>query len=92
MTVEGDVHCEEVTLRVVDDGPGIPVHERERISSPSFARRGTTRARGSGLGLAIAKGFVAVNGGRLLVEQAQSGGAVFVLVLPAVMLPAEVRG
>src|SRR5207245_6093223 len=53
-----------VTIRVTDNGPGIPRDERERIFEP-FYRLGNDRADpGSGLGLAIVKGFVEVNGGR----------------------------
>ena len=80
----------EVLLRVSDSGPGIPVHERERVFEP-FVRGGTVEVdRGSGLGLAIARGFVVLNGGRLWVEPAAGGGAEFVLALPAVPLPAGV--
>jgi K+-sensing histidine kinase KdpD len=81
----------EVFLRVTDSGPGIPAYERERVFEP-FVRGGAAdRDRGSGLGLAIARGFVALNGGRLWVEPSVAGGAEFVLTLPAVALPVEVK-
>jgi signal transduction histidine kinase len=41
-----------VSLRVGDDGPGIPVAERERVFD-RFYRAASTPATGSGLGLAI---------------------------------------
>jgi K+-sensing histidine kinase KdpD len=81
----------EVFLRVTDSGPGIPAYERERVFEP-FVRGGAADGdRGSGLGLAIARGFVALNGGRLWVEPSVAGGAEFVLTLPAVALPVEVK-
>jgi K+-sensing histidine kinase KdpD len=80
----------EVFLRVGDRGPGIPAHERERVFEPFVRGAAADGDRGSGLGLAIARGFVALNGGRLWIEAAPDGGAEFVLALPAVALPAEV--
>ena len=43
----------EVTLEVVDDGPGIPVADLDRVLD-RFYRAGNTTGQGSGLGLAIA--------------------------------------
>lgn len=81
----------EVLLRVVDAGPGIPEHERERIFEPFVRGLRTGGERGSGLGLAIARGFASLNGGRLWVETAPDGGSAFVLALPTVELPVEMR-
>jgi two-component system sensor histidine kinase KdpD len=80
----------EVFLRVSDSGPGIPAHERERVFEPFVRGAVADGDRGSGLGLAIARGFVALNGGRLWVEPSVAGGAEFVLTLPAALLPADV--
>ncbi len=78
-----------VEVRVVDQGPGIPVGERERIFRPFYqARPGATR-KGSGLGLAIAKGFVEANGGEIGVESLPGQGTSFVVTLP---LPTEEPG
>jgi K+-sensing histidine kinase KdpD len=80
----------EVFLRVTDSGPGIPAHERERVFEPFVRGAVADGDRGSGLGLAIARGFVALNGGRLWVEPSVVGGAEFVLTLPAALLPVDV--
>ena len=72
-----------VTIAVEDDGPGIPVEERERIFEP-FYRLDRSRDRatgGFGLGLSIARKAVLLHGGTLQVETAPSGGARFVVVL-----------
>jgi len=82
---------DEVRLTIDDHGPGVPAHERERIFEPFVRGETMPRDRGSGLGLAIARGFVALNGGRLWVEAGDGGGARFVLALPIVALPAEVH-
>jgi K+-sensing histidine kinase KdpD len=81
----------DVLVQVVDRGPGIPAHERERVFD-AFVRGDPTHAdRGSGLGLAIARGFVNVNGGRIWVEAEPGSGSRFVMALPAAALPASAR-
>ena len=70
----------DVVFRVEDQGPGIEADEAESIFEPFHRGRGSG---GSGLGLAIARGFVVANGGRIWVEQSRSGGASFVIALPA---------
>jgi signal transduction histidine kinase len=74
----------QARLDVVDDGPGIPTEERERVFD-RFYRTESARPRGpgSGLGLAIARGLVERNGGSLKVEPGP-GGARLRLLLPTV--------
>jgi two-component system sensor histidine kinase KdpD len=71
-----------VVVRVVDQGPGIPERERERIFEP-FYRAGAQVGSGSGLGLAIARGFVEANGGEIAVESLPGQGSSFVVSFPA---------
>lgn len=74
-----------VTLSVSDDGPGIPLEDRERVFE-RFARLQEGRSRdqgGTGLGLALSRRVVEHHGGRIHVEQAAAGGACFVVSLPA---------
>ena len=68
-----------LVVRVVDQGPGIPEPERERIFEPFYRREG---GGGSGLGLAIARGFVEANGGELAVESVPGQGSTFVVSFP----------
>lgn len=74
-----------VELRVDDDGPGVPLADRERIFE-RFVRLDDARARddgGSGLGLAIARATARAHGGSLRVEDSRYGGASFVLTISA---------
>jgi signal transduction histidine kinase len=73
-----------VTVRVDDDGPGVPAAERERVFE-RFHRLDPARARdsgGSGLGLAISREIVAAHGGRIWVEDSPLGGAQVAFELP----------
>jgi two-component system sensor histidine kinase KdpD len=73
---------DEVHVRVVDAGPGIPVAERDRVFLP-FQRLGDQpNGAGVGLGLAVAKGFVNAVGGELIVEDTPGGGCTMVVTLP----------
>jgi signal transduction histidine kinase len=69
----------EVWLRVVDDGPGIPERERERIWSPFF----TTKESGTGLGLALSRKTVEAHGGRIELLSDPRQGSEFILTFPA---------
>ena len=72
-----------LTIRVDDDGPGIPAAERELVFD-RFHRSQTGRDRhsgGSGLGLAIAQSIVEAHGGRIWAEASPLGGARIALQL-----------
>jgi two-component system sensor histidine kinase KdpD len=71
-----------VQVRVADQGPGVPVEERERVFEP-FYRRDDGHRTGSGLGLAIARAIVLAHGGRIWIEAVPAGGAAVVFELPA---------
>jgi signal transduction histidine kinase len=69
-------------LSVRDEGPGIPVGERETIFDP-FVRgeAGSRRGRGSGLGLFITRRVVEAHGGTVWLDPGYPG-ADFQMVLP----------
>lgn len=75
-----------VRLAVEDDGPGVAPEERAAVFG-RFARgragMDAGRASGSGLGLALVAEHMALHRGRAWVEEANGGGARFVLELPA---------
>ena len=81
--VEAGEVGDRVDLRVIDQGPGIPMGERDRVFQP-FQRlgdRGRVTPNGVGLGLAVARGFVEAMGGEILVEDTPGGGTTMVLSL-----------
>jgi signal transduction histidine kinase len=71
-------------LVVDDEGPGVPLAEREQIFSRFFRGRGDAviNTRGAGLGLAIVSEFAASMGGKVKVAASDSGGARFVVSYP----------
>ena len=77
-------HHGAAELAVEDDGSGVPVSDRDRIFSRFYRGGGdeVTRTRGTGLGLAIVTEFAASMGGAIQLEEAESGGARFVVTFP----------
>jgi two-component system sensor histidine kinase KdpD len=81
--VEAGEVGDRVDLRVIDQGPGIPMADRDRVFQP-FQRLGDggrVAPNGVGLGLAVARGFVEAMGGEILVEDTPGGGTTMVLSL-----------
>lgn len=72
----------KVKFSVIDNGPGVPKEERERIFQRFYR---TDRSRQDkehfGLGLSVAKEIVMLHRGRIWVEEAPGGGAAFYMVL-----------
>lgn len=67
------------SLAVRDHGPGVPIDLRERIFERFW--RGRERSGGAGLGLAIVAETMRAHGGRVSVDDATDGGAIFTLHL-----------
>ena len=74
-----------VTLRVCDDGPGIPAELREKVFDRFFQAETHRSAEhgGAGLGLTLARGIARLHGGELRVEASAAPGATLLLTLPA---------
>jgi len=72
-----------VRVRIVDQGPGIPPEERERVFDAFYRGAQRPERPGSGLGLAIAKAVVVGHGGRIWVEGGPGGGTSLVFEIPA---------
>ncbi len=75
---------EELEVRVIDHGDGIPEQLRDKVFE-RFYRADNSRNRdtgGSGLGLAIAKSIVTAHHGKITAEQTVGGGSTFVVELP----------
>lgn len=75
---------ERAVLEVVDDGPGIPAEQRDRVFE-RFVRLDESRTRssgGTGLGLPIVAQIVQAHHGTVTVAGAPSGGALLRVLLP----------
>ncbi|MEA3004112.1 MAG: two-component system, LuxR family, sensor kinase FixL, partial [Sphingomonadales bacterium] len=69
----------EVEVEIADNGPGIAPELRDRLFQPFVSSKGG----GTGIGLAICRTIVEAHGGRIRVEEAPGGGAVFRFTLRA---------
>ncbi len=76
---------EEISIRVADDGVGLPDADRARLTEPYV----THKPKGTGLGLAIVKKIMEDHGGRIVLEDRtpdgnwEGPGAMATLCLPA---------
>jgi two-component system sensor histidine kinase KdpD len=71
-----------IRVRVSDQGPGIPLDERERIFEAFFRGQEAPERAGSGLGLAISRAIVVAHGGRIWVEETTGGGTAMIFEVP----------
>ena len=69
------------TIRITDDGSGIPPEQQDRIFD-RFVRL-DTRSGGAGLGLPIARWIAEAHGGTLVLEFSSASGSCFTVTLPA---------
>jgi signal transduction histidine kinase len=76
--VETDVDSDQVTIRVSDQGEGIPPQNLESVFNPFF----TTKPKGVGLGLALVSKIIDEHGGRITVQSELGKGTRFAVALP----------
>ncbi|HEY6959792.1 MAG TPA: HAMP domain-containing sensor histidine kinase [Candidatus Limnocylindria bacterium] len=69
-------------ISVIDRGAGVAPADRERIFEKFTRLRPTRATPGAGLGLAIARSLVELHGGTLRYEDADGGGASFIVDMP----------
>ncbi|MDJ0842518.1 MAG: PAS domain S-box protein [Acidobacteriota bacterium] len=79
-----------ISLKIIDEGPGIPESELESVFE-KFIQSSKTKsgAGGTGLGLAISREIVTAHGGRIWAENRETGGAVFTFLLPQLCARAQ---
>jgi two-component system sensor histidine kinase BaeS len=82
---EVTLSAKPATLRVVDQGPGIPEEDLPHAFERFRLRRryGRGSPDGAGLGLAIVRELTEAMGGRVEVENLEAGGASFTVTLPS---------
>ena len=73
----------EVIVRVLDNGPGFPLEERDRLFELFYrSARTASSAGGAGIGLFVCARLVAAMGGRIWADRREPGGAEFGFALP----------
>ncbi|MGH3875867.1 MAG: DUF4118 domain-containing protein [Actinophytocola sp.] len=84
VAVRASAHADQVELRIVDHGRGLPKGTAESAAAfEPFQRLGDRDAMaGVGLGLSVAKGFVDAMGGTLRAEDTPGGGLTVIVSLP----------
>jgi two-component system, OmpR family, sensor histidine kinase KdpD len=85
IAVRARVVGETILVSVIDEGPGVPSEDVERIFDKFYRVQAQDRQRaGTGLGLAISRGFIAAMGGTITAaNRTDRSGAVFTVTLPA---------
>jgi len=78
-----EVHCDRTTVRVVDEGPGVPPDDLANIFDRFYRTDTARQAPGSGLGLAIVKQVVEQHGGTVRAQNRVEGGLDIGFHLPA---------
>ncbi len=76
---------DQVVIRIIDNGPGIPPEIIPRIFDPFFTT--TEVGQGSGLGLSIVHGIVERHGGTIEVDSTVGVGTTFTVTLPVEQPP-----
>ena len=81
--IDASIHLEgsSVVIRIRDYGPGIPAEELPLVKKKFY--KGSSKARGTGIGLAVCDEIVEMHGGSLTLENAQGGGTLVTISLPA---------
>ncbi len=79
ITVRVEMADGRCVVRAEDNGKGLPLGDRDRLTEPYV----TTRAKGTGLGLAIVKKIMEDHGGELILADRDGGGARVSLSFPA---------
>lgn len=82
ISIEAMCYADVLKIVVEDNGAGFPEDEIG-AAFDKFYRLKNTKAGGTGLGLSIVRGFIEALGGSISLENVHSGGARFIIELPA---------
>jgi nitrogen fixation/metabolism regulation signal transduction histidine kinase len=79
ITISTTEENQSVTVRIIDNGPGISSEDTEKIFEPYFSKR----PGGTGLGLTLAQRIIEQHGGRITAEpKGKADGGCFEIRLP----------
>lgn len=79
-----DDNHERLQISILDEGPGLPLEQLEKVFEPFYRVEGSRNrdTGGTGLGLAIAKNVAVLHGGRIALRNRAGGGLEATLMLP----------
>lgn len=72
----------DVTVSVIDVGPGIPAEHQEDVFRRFFQLKSDSNVKGAGIGLWICKAIIDAHGGSIGVKNAEDAGSCFWFSLP----------
>jgi len=84
VTVEAAAHPSDCTVAVIDQGPGIPEGEHDKLFK-DFSQtsvKPTAGEKSTGLGLAICRRIIEAHGGSISARNRNEGGCAFMFTLP----------
>jgi two-component system sensor histidine kinase KdpD len=82
VTISASCYTDVLELVVEDNGDGFPQDEIDNVFD-KFYRLRHSKTGGTGLGLSIVKGFTEAMGGKIILENKDTGGARFTISIAA---------
>ncbi len=83
VTFEAVADAEAVTIRIIDNGPGISPQNQRRLFTRFYQDDAhEEESRGLGLGLYVTKAIIEAHGGEIRLVSAEGVGSTFTLILP----------
>ncbi len=64
----------EVSVAVIDNGPGIPAHRRDQVFDKFYRAEEVANGQGSGLGLYICRSIIEAHRGRIWIDARYKNG------------------
>jgi signal transduction histidine kinase len=81
-----DVENDLVSIKVKDEGIGIPENEKKNLFGKFYRAGNATNIQGTGLGLNIVKRYVELLEGNITFESRQNEGTVFIVSFPGELI------
>ncbi|HMJ71687.1 MAG TPA: HAMP domain-containing sensor histidine kinase [Cyclobacteriaceae bacterium] len=75
-------HEERLVVAVIDRGPGIGVHDLQRVFEPFFRADATSRTKGYGIGLSLSQRIIALHRGTIEIDSKQGEGTLVRVAFP----------